>query len=87
MSEQRQTYYALTYDAFLCVSEAMWRADDAAGRGRTTINTVFFGLDGWIWAPDPARHALLQQQLDRMELPYHVTTERGTSPFVEPLFL
>jgi hypothetical protein len=82
----QQMYYAVTHDTFTCVSEALWRNDDLAGRERTTIHVMFFGLDGWIWSPNPERHALLQQQLDRMELPYRVTTERGTSPFAEPLF-
>ena len=79
-----QTYYALAYDAFCRASEAIWAADDASERGRTCISSTFVGLDGYMWCKDPARHALLAECLNRMGIAYQVTTERYTSPWVEP---
>jgi hypothetical protein len=79
-----QTYYALTHDAFCQASTAMWAADDANERSRTRIQIMFVGLDGWMWCTNPARHALLAECMDRLHIPYQVTTERATHPFVEP---
>ena len=80
----KQTYFALTHDAFCQASEAMWAADDASERSRTMISSIFVGLDGYMWAKDQQRHMLLQECLDRLGIPYTVTTERVSNPFVEP---
>ena len=80
----QQTFYAVTFDAYELASNALWAADDASERSRTMISSIFIGLDGYMWAADPARHALLAECMDRLGIAYQVTTERATHPFVEP---
>ena len=81
---KQQTYYALTHDAYMLASNALWAADDASERSRTMISSMFIGNDGYMWSSDPERHALLAECMDRLGIAYQVTTERATHPFVEP---
>ena len=79
-------YYILKHRQWWRASEAMWAIENAAGIGQSRLNNLFFGDDGWGWPDDPARIPLWETVLRVLDIPIQRTNERGSSPWVEPVF-